>query len=249
MGDHPPRPPSHRSLGRPLPYQPANGTHAHPFPPELYPPPHAGLRVHGVLIRLSAGYPPGMGRLHTRYAPVRRSPPVYCYTALPRDLHVLGLPLAFILSQDQTLRCIEDLLMLFCSLAQGLFCAIFPKKIYSETLVSLYACFPVLFISRYHRVKERADLSSACIAHPRPPPAACFTYSVLLYHPIPSDRERKGSNFFLSSNSFAKKKFFFFSAPSTSRRTSLFLQSGCKYRPSFFYMQVRMQYFFYFFLV
>ena len=94
MGDHPPRPPSHRSLGKPLPYQPANGTHAHPFPPELYPPPHAGLRVHGVLIRLSAGYPPGVGRLHTRYAPVRRSPPVYCYTALPRDLHVLGLEAA-----------------------------------------------------------------------------------------------------------------------------------------------------------
>ena len=28
---------------------------------------------------------------------------MYCYTALPLDLHVLGLPLAFILSQDQTL--------------------------------------------------------------------------------------------------------------------------------------------------
>ncbi len=48
---------------------------------------------------------PVMGRLHTRYAPVRRSPPVYCYTVLPLDLHVLGLPLAFILSQDQTLHC------------------------------------------------------------------------------------------------------------------------------------------------
>ena len=28
---------------------------------------------------------------------------------LPLDLHVLGLPLAFILSQDQTLRCIYSL--------------------------------------------------------------------------------------------------------------------------------------------
>ena len=46
-----------------------------------------------------------MDRLHTCYAPVRRSPPMYCYTALPLDLHVLGLSLAFILSQDQTLRC------------------------------------------------------------------------------------------------------------------------------------------------
>ena len=43
--------------------------------------------------------------LLTRYSPFRRSPPVYCYTAMPLDLHVLGLSLAFILSQDQTLRC------------------------------------------------------------------------------------------------------------------------------------------------
>ncbi len=48
--------------------------------------------------------------LLTRYAPFRRSPPVYCYTALPLDLHVLSLPLAFILSQDQTLLCIFYLL-------------------------------------------------------------------------------------------------------------------------------------------
>ena len=41
--------------------------------------------------------------MHTRYAPVRHSQQ-YCY-CLPFDLHVLGLPLAFILSQDQTLHC------------------------------------------------------------------------------------------------------------------------------------------------
>ena len=46
-----------------------------------------------------------MGRLHTRYSPVRRSPPMCCHTVLPLDLHVLSLSLAFILSQDQTLRC------------------------------------------------------------------------------------------------------------------------------------------------
>ena len=45
----------------------------------------------------------------TRYAPFRRSPPGYCYPALPLDLHVLSLPLAFILSQDQTLLCIYTL--------------------------------------------------------------------------------------------------------------------------------------------
>ena len=60
---------------------------------------------YGVLVRISPGYPPVAGRLHTRYAPVRRSPAVYCYTPLPLDLHVLSLPLAFILSQDQTLHC------------------------------------------------------------------------------------------------------------------------------------------------
>ena len=61
--------------------------------------------THKVLIRLSAGYPLVKDRLHTCYAPVRRSPTEYCYSSLPLDLHVLGLSLAFILSQDQTLRC------------------------------------------------------------------------------------------------------------------------------------------------
>ena len=56
-------------------------------------------------MEISLRYPPVTGRLHTRYAPVRRSPPMYCYIALPLDLHVLSLPLAFILSQDQTLHC------------------------------------------------------------------------------------------------------------------------------------------------
>ena len=56
-------------------------------------------------MEISLRYPPVTGRLHTRYAPVRRSSPKYCYLALPLDLHVLSLPLAFILSQDQTLHC------------------------------------------------------------------------------------------------------------------------------------------------
>ena len=45
--------------------------------------------------------------MHTCYSPVRRSPAAFSkLTApLPLDLHVLSLSLAFILSQDQTLRC------------------------------------------------------------------------------------------------------------------------------------------------
>ena len=63
-------------------------------------------------------YPPVTGMLLTRYAPLRRSPAMYCYIPLPLDLHVLSLPLAFILSQDQTLHCIYYLncsLLLYCS--------------------------------------------------------------------------------------------------------------------------------------
>ena len=56
-------------------------------------------------MEISLRYTPVTGRLHTRYAPVRRSPAEYCYSPLPLDLHVLSLPLAFILSQDQTLHC------------------------------------------------------------------------------------------------------------------------------------------------
>jgi hypothetical protein len=68
----------------------------------LYPEADAGSGNHGALIRLSTGYSPVKGRLHTRYAPVRRSQDPE--GSLPLDLHVLGLPLAFILSQDQTLH-------------------------------------------------------------------------------------------------------------------------------------------------
>ena len=57
---------------------------------------------YGALIQVSLGYSPAIGRLHTRYAPVRRSQKSKPF--LPLDLHVLGLPLAFILSQDQTLH-------------------------------------------------------------------------------------------------------------------------------------------------
>ena len=67
--------------------------------------PHAGPLFYAVLVRLSPGYPPLIGKLHTRYSPVRRSPTRCCHLSLPLDLHVLSLSLAFILSQDQTLLC------------------------------------------------------------------------------------------------------------------------------------------------
>jgi hypothetical protein len=57
-----------------------------------------------VLIPVSQGYPVLEGRLCTRYSPVRHSCIFSKLKTLPFDLHVLSLPLAFILSQDQTLH-------------------------------------------------------------------------------------------------------------------------------------------------
>ena len=70
-----------------------------------------GSRSYGESIPLSGGCAPAGGRSHTRYAPGRRSPAQCCHCPLPLDLHVLGLPLAFILSQDQTLRCMTFFLL------------------------------------------------------------------------------------------------------------------------------------------
>ena len=46
---------------------------------------HADNQYYAVLVRISPGYSPLTGRLHTCYSPVRRSPPSYCYScAAPR---------------------------------------------------------------------------------------------------------------------------------------------------------------------
>ena len=73
MGDLPLRTPTDRSLGGPLPRQQANQTHPHPSPPNLWSSFDVGKRRHTVLGRLSTGYPVVMGRLDTRYSPVRQS--------------------------------------------------------------------------------------------------------------------------------------------------------------------------------
>ena len=90
--------------------------------------------------------------LLTRYAPFRRSPPPNRRRsgALPLDLHVLGLPLAFILSQDQTLLCIFlflSFLFLFSDLSSELtflsfltsqtFWLIFSKNFFASDFLSL----------------------------------------------------------------------------------------------------------------
>ena len=107
MAVHPLRSATDRRLGRPLPHQLTNQTQAHPLPINLCPLYHAIKRIYVVLIPVSRGYPSARGRLPTRYSPVRRFPLLTSTEASVKsfslDLHVLGTPPAFILSQDQTL--------------------------------------------------------------------------------------------------------------------------------------------------
>ena len=79
-----PRPPSPRRLG---------------FPGA----PMRGAPVHPVLAAVSRGCPGAGGRLATCYSPVRHFNRARG-RLLRFDLHVLGAPPAFVLSQDQTLR-------------------------------------------------------------------------------------------------------------------------------------------------
>jgi hypothetical protein len=57
---------------------------------------------YAVLAGLSTRYPPPGGRLPTRYSPVRHF--TQAEAPFTFDLHVLGTPPAFVLSQDQTLH-------------------------------------------------------------------------------------------------------------------------------------------------
>ena len=107
MADHPLRSAIDRSLGEPLPHQLANLTRVHPVPPEFLPLYHAVVWSYEALIIVSNGYSSVQGRLPTRYSPVRRFlinlSPEGSIILFSLDLHVLGTPPAFILSQDQTL--------------------------------------------------------------------------------------------------------------------------------------------------
>ncbi len=103
---------------------------------------HAGPLFYAVLIHLSMSYPPLIGKLHTRYSPVRRSPAIVGKPTipLPLDLHVLSLSLAFILSQDQTLRCYK----LFMSYAQDSVTFRFIK--YWRYLFSKYLYYLLIYV-------------------------------------------------------------------------------------------------------
>ena len=83
-----------------------------------------------------------MGRLHTCYSPVRRSPAGKTEVSppLPLDLHVLSLSLAFILSQDQTLRCCLSCFFFFQSFVR--------KTYFSISCLLSQVTLTILLLSR-----------------------------------------------------------------------------------------------------
>ena len=93
MAGRPLRPATDRSLGGPLPRQRANRTQATPKAHRCFGPrPICGISPS------FPGLSPTFGHIPTRCSPVRHSPCGAC------DLHVLSIPPAFALSQDQTLK-------------------------------------------------------------------------------------------------------------------------------------------------
>ena len=104
MAVHPLRPATDHWLGRPLPYQLPNRTRAHLSPDRSFHP-------HCIALRVSCGIRAAFAALspcdrQVAHALLTRPPLKYISIALivpPLDLHVLGTPPAFVLSQDQTL--------------------------------------------------------------------------------------------------------------------------------------------------
>ena len=99
MADRPLRPAIHLRLGGPLPRQLANGTWAHLMAEGLAIPSLSSIATaYAVLATVSRSYPPPQGRF-----PCITHPCATNVLLHPFDLHVLGTPPAFVLSQDQTL--------------------------------------------------------------------------------------------------------------------------------------------------
>ena len=106
------------------------------LPPPFMTPPCRKV-TYPVLAPVSRGYPRLTGRLPTCYSPVRRSVrslPPEGFRKLPAlDLHVLGTPPAFVLSQDQTLQIIFPSFHAFLFLKErgSVFCSVFKELSFS----------------------------------------------------------------------------------------------------------------------
>ena len=97
------KPATDRCLGKPLPYQLANPTQAHLIVKAFKKRPSFPRRAYAVLAWFSPGCPPLLGRyLRVTHPSATRQPEQALL--LPFDVHVLSIPPAFNLSQDQTLQ-------------------------------------------------------------------------------------------------------------------------------------------------
>ena len=175
MGDLPLRTPTDRRLGGPLPRQLANQTHAHPQASHLTTGRCRPLASSGV-------NPPFGGLSRSRgkvaYALLTRAPVVSgASSLLPLDLHVLGLSLAFILSQDQTLRCMN------CSFLSLSGCPSLCVSTFSVLTVACYAFLSLSFSSIANPSKISLLLCGAC-------PPACA--------PLPFRKRMQRYCFFLN---------------------------------------------------
>ena len=168
VGDRPLRSPTHRRLGGPSPRLLSNGTHARP-PPRLRL--ATGKMPPQRRIRCYPAFPPaiparGVGCIRVTHPSATLTPPK---GRLPFDLHVLGLPLAFILSQDQTLRCSIVLLVSILNLGFRLD-VLFGVPLLKGSLpraapAALVLCWPQTFKElrfRLPSVRPRFPSESGC---------------------------------------------------------------------------------------
>ena len=107
MADHPLRPATRLRLGRPLPYQLADGPQAHPLARACVQRPAFTPTSREIVVLRCISLP--FGRLSTTrgqitYVLLTRAPLYRGRSPFSLDLHVLSAPLTFVLSQDQTLQ-------------------------------------------------------------------------------------------------------------------------------------------------
>ena len=122
---------------------------------------------------------------------------------LPRDLHVLGLPLAFILSQDQTLRCCQ----IVCLVSFAWPCSCFRTLALNCCSASRRAAlFYSLVPSRQRTFGLFTSPSGEppCVSSWRRWAPLRLCQSCCVTPAIPSNRGCKGKHLFVRSNFFAK---------------------------------------------
>ena len=130
---------------------------------------------------------------------------------LPLDLHVLGLPLAFILSQDQTLHSIFLLSNIYTN---SVACSriLIWRFLCDYTVTSLYAQKFVLFTYYPSMSIFYLEAPSSSLLFPSrfdflPP------LFPLLHNPLPSNWDRKGNTLSTIPTSFLFPFFYFFLRP------------------------------------